>query len=257
VVAFLLLGAVVNVAVAWGLAVLIDPFSASWDPGAGMRRGDAAGVFVRRPWAGQWTAEVFAAGGLARFSSIHNRAEPPWGPGVDGAAAQPDWGDPAAILPAWSGFREATAEFAAGGLVIENRTGDARGWPMLSLWHMPHHFTMAGVPGPSSEEHVRGGLALPLPPWRDPMPFSSRPDEPRVLPLWIIPHAFAINTAFYAAVLWGLFALPFVVRRRRRVRRGLCARCGYDLRGAEHEQCPECGAATVSATSRDRQGAVT
>ena len=34
------------------------------------------------------------------------------------------------------------------------------------------------------------------------------------------------------------------MRRRRsldRERRGLCTACGYDLRGARHEHCPECG----------------
>jgi hypothetical protein len=31
-------------------------------------------------------------------------------------------------------------------------------------------------------------------------------------------------------------------RREARVRRGLCAACGYDLRGREAGPCPECGA---------------
>jgi hypothetical protein len=52
---------------------------------------------------------------------------------------------------------------------------------------------------------------------------------------------FAINTIFYAAILWLPFA-PFVARRVIRHKRGHCIKCGYDLRGAEHEVCPECGA---------------
>jgi len=60
-------------------------------------------------------------------------------------------------------------------------------------------------------------------------------------PIW---PGFAINTVFYAAILW-LFALgPFAARRVIRRKRGHCIKCGYDLRGAEHEVCPECGAAT-------------
>ena len=59
-------------------------------------------------------------------------------------------------------------------------------------------------------------------------------------PLW---PGFAINTVFYAAILWMLFAAPFALRRRRRIKRGLCPTCGYDLRGRSGEStlCPECG----------------
>ncbi len=54
---------------------------------------------------------------------------------------------------------------------------------------------------------------------------------------------FATNTFFWAAVLWLLIPGPFALRRLIRRRRGLCAACGYDLRHAEHEACPECGLA--------------
>ncbi len=40
---------------------------------------------------------------------------------------------------------------------------------------------------------------------------------------------------------------PFVLRRLIRQRRGLCPACGYDLKHAEHESCPECGAAYAAA----------
>ncbi len=64
------------------------------------------------------------------------------------------------------------------------------------------------------------------------------------LPLRPIWPGFAINTIFYAAILWLLTLGPFNARRFIRRKRGLCINCGYDLRGAEHEVCPECGAAT-------------
>jgi hypothetical protein len=67
-------------------------------------------------------------------------------------------------------------------------------------------------------------------------------------PIW---PGFAINTVFYAAILWLLFAAPFALRKWRRIRRGMCAKCGYDLRGSPHPSplpvgvgvpvCPECG----------------
>lgn len=42
------------------------------------------------------------------------------------------------------------------------------------------------------------------------------------------------------AVLSGLPAMCLFYIDRRRAP-GLCAKCGYDLRGAEHAVCPECG----------------
>ncbi len=57
-------------------------------------------------------------------------------------------------------------------------------------------------------------------------------------PLWF---GFVINTIFYAAVLWMLTLGAFAARRFIRAKRGHCIKCGYDLRGAEHEACPECG----------------
>ncbi len=73
-------------------------------------------------------------------------------------------------------------------------------------------------------------------------PVGGSDTENWFLPLRPIWPGFAINTIFYAALLWLPFA-PFQLRRYVRVKRGRCIKCGYDLRGAEHEQCPECGLA--------------
>ena len=64
-------------------------------------------------------------------------------------------------------------------------------------------------------------------------------------PLW---PGFAINTVFYSFVLWLLFAAPFALRRRLRVKRGLCPKCAYDLRGHSviGDVCPECGRGTAA-----------
>ena len=62
------------------------------------------------------------------------------------------------------------------------------------------------------------------------------------LPYRVLWPGFAVNTIFYAAVLWLLAFGPFAARRIIRRKRGRCIQCGYDLRHAPHDACPECGA---------------
>jgi hypothetical protein len=71
----------------------------------------------------------------------------------------------------------------------------------------------------------------------DSVPDGFKPHRP----VW---PGFTINTLLYATILWLMFAAPFALRRRRRIKRGLCSACGYDLRGraSNANLCPECGA---------------
>jgi hypothetical protein len=55
-------------------------------------------------------------------------------------------------------------------------------------------------------------------------------------PLWF---GFAANTVFYAAILWFPICGPFILRRFRRIRRGLCPRCTHPM--GESSVCSECG----------------
>jgi hypothetical protein len=63
---------------------------------------------------------------------------------------------------------------------------------------------------------------------------------------------FAINTLFYAAILWALFAAPFALQRRSRIRRGLCPACAYPV--GESPICTECGAPFPSPIGRGVRG---
>ena len=55
-------------------------------------------------------------------------------------------------------------------------------------------------------------------------------------PIW---PGFAVNTLFYATVLWLLIPGPFALRRLIRRRRGLCLACAYPM--GESPTCTECG----------------
>ena len=68
---------------------------------------------------------------------------------------------------------------------------------------------------------------------------------PRSIPFRPVWPGFAINTVFYASILWLLTLGPVTARRMIRRKRGRCIQCGYDLRGhSEGDACPECGATT-------------
>ena len=126
---------------------------------------------------------------------------------------------PVGKVPHWSHASLLTSTDLEDGVCLLEQ---ARGYPCISLlWRRYDQSRQVGS--------IRGGI-----------PIASSSE--RALPLIPIWPGFAINTVFYAVVLWLLFAAPFVVRRRRRIRRGLCPKCAYDLRGTHASVCPECGA---------------
>ncbi len=106
---------------------------------------------------------------------------------------------------------------------------DARGWPLVtaySMADMDRGVVITGVPiHPESDSAYEG--------------FDNEYALPTA-PIW---PGFAINTVFYAALMWLLFAAPGFVRRRYRggrIKRDLCPSCAYPV--GESNVCTECGA---------------
>jgi len=122
------------------------------------------------------------------------------------------------------------------------------GWPLLSCVGVRWLADRGPPPNIPRASGVVGAAEIAWNPltYRTSTPVTMNAFENRLLPFIPIWPGFAINTGFYAVVLWLLFAAPFVLRRRLRVKRGLCPKCAYDLRGsAGAEACPECGNAMV------------
>ena len=230
IVLFLFLGAVVNVAVAWGCALWsadgqiyeIEPVDENRRPNT--VDDDLLAWLEERQWV-ITEDQIVTFGDLTTFGYyrrelfVLSRSRfPPEGPG---------------------GF--------SGGLYpAEFLRHTSAGWPLLSLdgeeWIASYEVRWEWMKDgsawntePYDTKWVRyvevpvDQYGLGLMPMPRPIPFR---------PVW---PGYAINTIFYAAILWMLTLGPSTARRIIRRKRGHCIKCGYDLRGAGHEVCPECG----------------
>jgi hypothetical protein len=112
------------------------------------------------------------------------------------------------------------------------------GWPCRAL--EATRFDCDSMPGATAPESAstlwhRGLFELPV--LRKGTPLAERR-----LPIKPLLPGFAVDWLFFGAIVWTLTWATAFVRRRRRLRKGLCRQCGYPLEGAA---CPECG--TVAA----------
>ena len=248
--AFLLLGAIVNVGVVCACGWWIDiERVASVVGGVGFANGSGNG-------SSGWYVEMKATPGAARIYRFpHGVSKRSW--------ASKDYlkrrdklvaYDMSNHLPRWTLARQPIA--------FANQSGphywceDARGWPLvcfkcqidissLTLKRLPRgpgesiendrliYRDIAGRINASKvlapDDCVQDGLLLE---WQGPKikPFPLRP-------LWT---PLIANSVAYAAVLWLLFAAPIALRRRRRIKRGLCPACAYPV--GSSDVCTECGA---------------
>ena len=178
--AFLLAGAVVNVAVAWGCAVNVRY---------------------------RWMSETGSTLRVERHDALFKRLAPS------------DWPSPKLLVGLGRNFgyeqcqvpsvRWPTENNYWVGVVWQKRAG----WPAYTLLSEGWKDQITGAGGSSIE--FRG---LPL------------------CPIW---PGFALNTFFYAVVLWLVYYGLLAMRRLIRRRRGLRPKCAYPV--GESAVCTECG----------------
>ena len=224
---FLLAGAVVNVAVAWGCALCLRFTLARSAPSVDLWDTAADGSY--------WAVTKASGFGASRYQWLPIPARvarldpPPPQPPVREA------------LPAWSAVPRTPRDRPPGRglyLLIE----DACGWPAVTLtctydmWFRGADYVV----------DVSGGWRLFDADLVGPTLISTSLDRhfagmvPTTLPLRPSWGLFA-NTIFYATLLWLLIPGPFVLRRYLRARRGLCPKCAYPM--GESSVCTECGRA--------------
>lgn len=102
---------------------------------------------------------------------------------------------------------------------------EARGWPFVVLYS----YALESEERPS-ERH--GGLRVS----DDPAGFDYR-----FLPYFPVWRGIFASAALYGLPWLILMTVPSLLRGKFRSARGLCPRCGYDLRVSELAVCPECG----------------
>jgi hypothetical protein len=113
------------------------------------------------------------------------------------------------------------------------------GWPARSL--VRHDAWFSDCPAPNVSDRralmASGGVTTSLGPYT--VASNAFLDDLLYRALHSVPWPVAINTVFYAAILWVLFA-ALGIRRWRRIRRGQCPACAYPV--GSSDVCTECGA---------------
>jgi len=71
-------------------------------------------------------------------------------------------------------------------------------------------------------------------------------DKPRMIAFGPMPMGMLVNSAIFGTPIWILVFGTRRLKKAIRKRNKRCTNCGYDLRGTDHEACPECGRKGVS-----------
>ena len=216
---FLLLGAIVNVAVAWGCAMIVAEQTDNWNMRVGAARLEDDYV---------WSVHRWDRPGYFTIESIVALIVMEWDERLE---------EPGSLIEKWS--RIPDRNDLGGGTVSWQES--ASGWPVASMWSRLNEsdpLRFFGLPNNPRvypwDKLERGWL----------VDWSFLPNQ-IILPIGLIWSGIAINTLFYAVLLWLVTLGQFTLRRYIRREHGRCIKCGYDVRHTDHDACPECGTTVV------------
>ncbi len=127
---------------------------------------------------------------------------------------------------------------------LTDQTFEADGWPWRCVWHVRRRFVhRLGLPNPQARSDVMGLIwfATPLAANRRGHGPYMRSDESVFLaynPIWsgLIGNSVVYGGVWFVALVGGGY-----LRRVRRVRRGRCPMCRYDIASDVWGGCSECG----------------
>lgn len=209
---WLLIGAVVNIGVAWTFAISRERHDAIFDvPGLSIRN-----TSTRTDNLLEWPM-VVPAHWPAIPTDSYTRHQP---------------GSPAVHASHRALQDSATSDYSV--------TVTQSGWPLLSLMRWSTFARHTNNSADEIEFIDSRQFTIPWPDawWgNDVLIFPGSMRLP-VVPIW---SGFIVNTLIYAAPIALLWMVPRAVRRFLRRQRGTCTACGYDLAGLPAGSiCPEC-----------------
>ena len=243
-VVFLLLGAIINVAVAWGFAYWTVPYQGQILPAP---NGIVEVYFAVGESLPRWVFKELRQRGASTLIWWDQRPEPKPVESTQVLVFSMENIFKQASPPPWSAVgRTPVASQQVETSQVRPIVEGARGWPCFALLS---RIDLQRNPTTRKYDITKVGSGIPIethhwPPQKPGMVWYTGPVPHRaILPCRPIWPGFAINTVFYAAILWLLTFGPFTARRMIRHRRGRCIKCGYDLRGHSGGGgvCPECG----------------
>jgi hypothetical protein len=208
---FLLLGAILNVAVVVGVVFVLRRFDPRQDQRVTYYK-DVVGEV-------RWKTSLINMSTMGIAWSKRER----W---YLSLKKHPDTGPTS--FPIWARtLCSPLPEFVGGSMMIEERIVVGRGWPCIAA-----SFEILHDKNNQVTHAIDFGDS-----WKD------EDAIPRLIPCRIAWPGFSVNTLLYGAVLWMLVATISAIRRGWRIKRGVCQVCTYPV--GTSDVCTECGTPVI------------